>query len=125
GEIRARLVDPDATGNVDEDIRTAERDARVPRADGDGEREPLRVEPGRASPRHSQIARRDERLDLEQDRPRSLERARDGRADLAAGRAAEQLRRIGNSDETHSGHLEDAELVRRAEAVLGRAQNAM
>src|SRR6476619_6286485 len=125
GEIRARLVDPDAPSNVHEDIRAAKRDARVPSEHGDDHREPLRVDTGRDSPRHRQIARRDERLDLEQDRPRALERARDGRADLTAGRAAEQLGRIGNSDETCPGHLEDAELVRRAEAVLGRAQDAL
>ena len=69
--------------------------------------------------------RRDERLDLEQDRPRSLERAGDRRADLAVLGLAEERRRIGHADEPGAGHLEDAELVRRAEAVLRGAQHAV
>ena len=40
-------------------------------------------------------------------------------------RRPEELRRIGHADEAGRGHLEDAELVRRAEAVLGRAQDAV
>ena len=84
GEVGARLVDPNAAGDVDEDVRAAERDAGVPPRHGDDHREPLRVDAGRDAARHRQIGRRDERLDLEQDRPRPLERARDGRADLAA-----------------------------------------
>ena len=75
--------------------------------------------------RHRQVGLRDERLDLEQDRPRPLERARDGRARLALDGAAEDLRRIGDADEPAAGHLEDAELVRRAEPVLRRAQDAV
>ena len=67
----------------------------------------------------------DERLDLEQQRPRALERAGDRRADLARRRAAEDLGRIGHADEAGARHLEDAELVRRAEPVLHRAQDAM
>ncbi len=64
-------------------------------------------------------------LDLEHDRPRPLERAGDGGADLARLAAAEELGRIGDADEAGAGHLEDADLVRRAEAVLGRAQDAV
>ena len=75
--------------------------------------------------RHGELALRDEGLDLEQDRPRSLERAGDGGARLAGDRLAEDLRRVGHAGEPGAGHLEDAELVRRAEAVLHRAQDAM
>ena len=75
--------------------------------------------------RHREVGRRDERLDLEQHRPRPLERAGDGGADLALDGAAEELRRLGHADEPGAGHLEDGELVRRAEAVLRRAQDAM
>ena len=97
----------------------------VAREHRDDHREPLRVDPGRDTARHGEVGRRDERLDLEQDRPRPLERARDRGADLAALAAPEQLRRVGDADEARAGHLEDAELVRRAEAVLRRAQDAV
>ena len=40
-------------------------------------------------------------------------------------RPAEELGRIGDADEPLAGHLEDADLVRRAEAVLRRAQDAV
>ena len=125
GEVRAGLVDADAAGHVDEDVRAAERDACVPAQDGDDHREPLGVDTGRDPPWHREVTRCDERLDLEQDRPRSLERAGDGGADLAAGRTPEELGRIGDPDEAGACHLEHAELVRRAEAVLRRAQHAM
>src|SRR5947209_4920900 len=104
-------------------LRQASAAATAEHRDDHGQ--PLRVDAGGDAPRHRQVGRRDERLDLEQDRPRPFERARDGGADLAAGRTTEHLRRIGNTDEARARHLEDAELVRRAESVLCRAQNAM
>ena len=82
-EVGAGLVDPDAAGDVDEDVGAAERQAGVPREHGDDHREALRVDAGGDAARHREVGRRDERLDLEQERPRALERARDGRADLA------------------------------------------
>ena len=45
--------------------------------------------------------------------------------DLTRMRRPEQLGRVGHADETGRGHLEHAELVRRAEAVLRRAQDAV
>ena len=124
-EVGARLVDPQPAGDVDEDVGRAERDAGVAREDGDDHRQPLRVDAGADAPRHRQVGGRDERLDLEQDRPRALERAGDRGADLAGQRLAEELGRVGDADEPLAGHLEDAELVRRAEAVLRRAQDAV
>ena len=41
-EVGARLVDPHAAGDVDEDVGLAERDARVAPEHGDDHREPLR-----------------------------------------------------------------------------------
>src|SRR5438477_221813 len=47
-------------------------------------------------------------------------------ASRLAGRAvAEQLRWVGHAGEPGPRHLEDTELVRRAEAVLDRAQDAV
>ncbi len=79
----------------------------------------------RDAARHGEVARRDERLHLEQDRARALERARDGRARLAVDGAPEHLGRIGNADEAGARHLEHADLVRRAEAVLHGTQHAV
>ena len=53
-----------------------------------------------------------------------FERARDGRAHLARA-AAKDRRGVGHALQPGAGHLEDAELVRRAEAVLRRAEDAV
>src|SRR5262249_59760785 len=47
------------------------------------------------------------------------------RSHLAGLAAPEQGRRVGHSHEPGAGHLEDAELVRRAEAVLDGAEDAV
>ncbi len=82
------------------------------------------IDAGADPARHGQVGLRHERLDLEQKRPRALERARDGRANLAVA-LAEDRRGIGHSLQAGAGHLEHAELVRRAEAVLRGAQDAV
>ena len=92
--------------------------------DGDDHGQALRVDAGGDPAGHGEIGLRDERLDLQEQRSRPLERAGDGRSDLAVA-TAEQLRRVGDADQTCAGHLEDAELVRRAEAVLGGAEDAV
>ncbi len=125
GEVGAGLVDADAAGDVDEDVRLAEGDcrhgARGPRRSSPAASGRRRSRPGAASP------------------GRSAPRAPGSRAGAAAcprartrrprrprpSRAAEQLGGLGDADEPGAGHLEDAELVRRAEAVLGRAQDAV
>ena len=53
------------------------------REHGDDHREALRVDAGADAPGHRQVGRCDEGLDLEQQRARSLERARDRGAYLA------------------------------------------
>ena len=67
----------------------------------------------------------DQRLDFHQQRPRALhagEHGGAGRAEIALGQ--KQLRRIGDLAQARAGHLEHADLVGRAEAVLHRAQDA-
>ncbi len=49
----------------------------------------------------------------------------DGRSGLLLVGPPEELGGIGDADEAGRRHLEDAELVRRAEAVLHRAQDAV
>ena len=124
-EVGARLVDADAAGDVDEHVGAAERQPGVAGEHREDHREPLGVDAGGDPPRHREVARRDERLDLEQQRPRALDRAGDGGADLARLAAAEERRGVGHADEPGAGHLEHAELVRRAEAVLDGPQDAM
>src|SRR5205807_5740205 len=75
--------------------------------------------------RGSERARRDQRLDLDQQRPGALDAGEHrgaGAAEVAFGK--EQLGRIGDLLQPGPGHLEYADLVGRAEAVLDRAQDA-
>ena len=68
---------------------------------------------------------RDQRLDFDQHRPRAFdagEHRRAGRRAVAPGE--EQRARIGDFGEPAAGHLEHADLVGRAEAVLRGAQHA-
>ena len=68
---------------------------------------------------------RDERLDLDEERPRALDAGEDRRAgDAAVALGEEERRGVGDLGEAGAGHLEDADLVGRAEAVLDRAQDA-
>ena len=124
-EIRARLVDTHAARDVDEDVSLAEGDPGVPAEHGDDHREALRVDARPNPPRHREVSRSNERLDLEQQRPRPLERTGDHGSSLVGFAVSEDLGRIGDPDEPVRGHLEDAELVRRAEPVLGCPQDAM
>ena len=67
---------------------------------GEDHREAVAVDAGGEAPRHLQLARRDQRLHLEQQRPRALDGAGDDRARPAAdrrGRAAPTGRRPGRA----------------------------
>ena len=124
-EVGRRLVDPHTAGHIDEDVRLSERDTRVPSEDGDDHGQALRVDAGGDAARHREVARRDERLDLEEERARPFERADDRRSRLVVLRAAEDRGRVVHPLEPRAGHLEDAQLVRRAEAVLDGAEDPM
>ena len=76
---------------------------------------------GDAARRHD-LGRRDQRLDLDEQRSRPLHRAEDDRARGGGRLADEARRRVLDLDEAAVAHLEDAELAGRAEAVLERAQ---
>ena len=82
-EVGPGLVDADAARDVDEDVRVAERQTGVAGEHRDDHREALGVDAGADAPRHREVGRRDEGLDLDQERPRPLERARHRGADLA------------------------------------------
>ena len=125
-EVGAGLVDADAAGDVHEDVGLAERDAaRGARA----RRRSSRAASGRRrSPTRRGIARSvgatSAWISSRIGRVPSSAHATAAPISPVDG-AAEELRRVGHADEPGAGHLEDAELVRRAEAVLRRAQDAV
>ena len=125
GEIRTGLINSDATGDVHEHVSLGERDPGMARENGNDHRESAGIDARCDTARHREVGRRDERLDLEQEGPCSLEGARDRGADLAWSGPAEHRRWIGNSLQSSAGHLEHAEFISRPEAVLRRAKYAV
>ena len=84
GEIEAGLGDAQAAGEIRVDVVAAEADAGAPAEHREQQREPRRVD-ARGAPRRRRVAgRRDQRLDLDEQRPAALDRRRDD----AAGRGA-------------------------------------
>ena len=81
-QVCPRLVDSQAAGNVDEHVSSAKRQPGVAGKHGDDHREPLWINTGCNTPRHRKVGWRDKRLNLDEDRPRSFQRADDSRADL-------------------------------------------
>ena len=125
-EVGAGLVDPDAAGDVDEDVGAAERQPGVPREHGDDHREPLRDR--RRSPTRRGIARS---VGATSDWISSRSgRVPSSAQSTAAPTSPGSLRPksadgSGTPTSPVAGHLEHAELVRRAEAVLRRPQDAV
>ena len=97
----------------------------MPCEHGDDHREALRIDAGGHAPGHREVGLCDEGLHLEQDRPRTLERAGHCGARLAVDGSPEDLGRVRDADEPRARHLEHADLVRRAEPVLDRSQHAV
>ncbi len=102
-----------------------ERRAAVARQHGQHEREPVAVDAVGHPPRRDELARRHERLNLDEQRARALHRAQHHRARGAGGLGDEARARVLDLDEAVLVHLEDADLAGRAEAVLERAQRAI
>ena len=125
GEVRPRLVDADAAGDVDEHVGAAGADAGVAAEHGEHEREPVAVDPVGDAAGRDELGRRDERLDLDQQRPRALHGGEHDAAGRARRLADEARGRVGDLDQPAAGHLEHAGLVGGAEAVLERAQRAV
>ena len=86
---------------------------------------PIRVDPGGRATRGAVAGRGAQRLDLDRQRARPLQRDRDGRAcRRRLVRLEEEAAGIGDLRHAVAAHLEHADLVGRAEAVLRRAQQA-
>ena len=87
GQVEARLGDAQAAGEIRVDVVAPERDPGPPAEDGQQEREPRRID-ARCAPRGRRVAGlRDERLDLDEQRPAALHRRRDHAARRARRRA--------------------------------------
>ena len=91
-EVGAGLVDPDAAGDVDEHVGAGQRRPAVAGEHREHHRQPVAVDPVGDPARRDDLGRRDERLDLDQQRPRALHRAEDDRARRGA-RLADEARR--------------------------------
>ena len=99
-------------------------DPRPPAEDGDEQREPVGVDARGGAPRRGRGRRGDERLDLDEDRPRALQH----RGDDAARRrrvvvGEECAGRVCDLGQAALPHLEHADLLGRAVAVLRRARS--
>ena len=86
--------------------------------------QPVAVDAVRHPAGRHHVRRRDQRLDLDQQRARALHRAQNARAGHRLGVAQEAVGGIGHLVEPAGAHLEHADLVRGPEPVLERAQRA-
>ena len=125
-EVDARLDEPHAADRGRVDVLGADAQPGPALEHGEQQRqaaavEALGVAPGRRAGRD----RDGQRLDLDEQRALALHRRHDDRSgDARPPIGEEQLRRIGHAREPGARHLEQAELVGRAEAVLHRPQQA-
>ena len=120
-QVQRRLGHRQAAGQVGVDVVAAQADPGTPTEDGDEQAQPVRIEAARLARRVPEPRGADQGLDLDQQRPAALERRRD---DAARCRPAvvgeERAGRVGDLQQARLGHLEDADLIGRAEAVLRR-----
>ena len=69
GQVRPGLLDPDTSDHVDEHVRGAEAETPMASQDGKHEREPVAIEPVDHAARRHELGGRDQRLDLDEQRP--------------------------------------------------------
>ena len=124
-EVAAGLVDAHAADDVDEHVRAARADAAVAAEDREHERQAVAVEARDDAARLLELRRRDQRLHLDEQRPRALHRRQHDAAGRARRLGDEARRGVEHLDQAALAHLEQARLVGRAEAVLQRAQLAV
>ena len=94
----------------------------VPRQHREDEGQPVAIDSGRRAAGRHDLGRRDQRLNLDQQRPGPLHRAEHHRSGRRPRLADEAGGGVDDLDEAALPHLEDADLAGRAEAVLERAQ---
>ncbi len=124
-EIGRRLLHPKAAGDVEIDVAVAHHKTAAGLEDRQQHRQTVAVPADHRAPGCCKGAGGDERLDLDQQRPAALDPGEHGRArDALLAIGEEQGGGVGDRHQAGLGHLEHADLVRRPEAVLDRAQDA-
>src|SRR5690348_11132493 len=125
-QIHRRLAEGEAAGDVDIDILVAEREADALGQHGKQHQHAVVVEAVGGVARRAEGGGADKRLHLHQQRARALHADGDGGAAGATAMLGEEERR-GVLDIHHAftAHLEDADLVGGAEAILDAAQQAI
>ncbi len=129
GEVGRRLGDGDAAHGGGEHLgRGRDVDRRAAGQDGQQQVGPCRVDPQCLRSRRAcaaPVARSEQRLHFDQQRPPALQDRHDDAAGDAGHAVAEEERAgIGHGAEAVVAHLEDADLAGRPEAVLDRRQHA-
>src|SRR5271166_1759307 len=124
-QVAAGLLEAHPADDVDEHVRRTRAHAAVTSQDREHQRKAVAVEPRDDPARLLELGRRDQRLDLHQQRPRALHRREHHAAGRAGGLGHEARRGVEHLHEAALAHLEQARLVGRAEAVLQRAQLAV
>ena len=124
-QIGRRLADFQAARNVQIDIVAADAKAGAGVEHGQDHRQPAGIPAHHGAARRAVAGGGHQRLHFDQQRPRAFEPGehRSARRDAVAV-AEEQRGRIGDFREARARHLEHADLVGGAEAVLHRAQDA-
>ena len=122
-----RVAQAIAAGDVEIDFRRREAHPAARFEHREDHRKPTAVPADRRAPRRGAGRKaHGQRLDLDQHRPRALDRREDaGAADRLAAMREEQSRGIGHLGEPLPFHREHADLVGAAEAVLHRAQDSV
>lgn len=122
-EVDARVPHREAADDVDVDVAAAEPLCH-PLHGADEHLEPARVDPARAPARGGAVLADEQRLHLHAERPAPLDDRGDRGARARHALREEQPRRVRDLREAVRPHLEEPDLVRRAEAVLHRPQRA-
>ena len=120
------LADLDAAHHVHEHVVLLQRDTGVAVGRGQQHRQAVGIQSLRDAPRRPEAHAIHQCLQLDQQRPPALARHGD---DAAGGRLGgarqEDRRRVLHFLQARAGHGEEAQLVHRAEAVLGGAHDAV
>ena len=128
-QIGGGFAQPEAPGDVEKHVLAGEADAAAALQHGQYHGQPPAVPADDGASRRAQRRRINQRLDLDQHRPRAFD---PGEHSRAAGRSAavgvtalaqKQTAGVGHGGQSVAGHLVNADFVGWAEAVLDRAQN--
>ena len=125
GEVGRRLADFEAARDVEVDVVGGDADAAAGLDHGEHHAEARGVPAHDGAAGRAERARGDQRLDLAEHRARALHAGKDRRArGIAVALVEKERRGIGDFLQAERRHLEDADLVGRAVAVLDAAEDA-